>query len=107
MSGNVDLGDPLHVHQSCTGCNYGVYKVDLTRSQNTMKEIEHPTYREFCLNCVVRIHERLLNKDLTLMDTYQIGRDLTFLELTIRNQEDLDGTMPNRGKAFKRYEPRE
>jgi hypothetical protein len=34
MSGNVDLGDPLHVHQSCTGCNYGVYKVDISRSQN-------------------------------------------------------------------------
>lgn len=72
-----------------------------------MDDIKQTTYREFCLNCVVRIHERLLNKDLTLMDTYQIGRDLTFLELTIRNQEDLDDTMPSRGKAFRLYEPRE
>lgn len=62
------------------------------------------TYREMCLNCITRIDERLQNKD---MNSYHIGRDLTFIEMIIRNQEDLDVTMPGRGKAFSRYEPRE
>ena len=65
------------------------------------------TYREMCLSCITRIDERLQNKDMELMDSYYIGRDLTFIEMIIRNQEDLDVTMPNRGKAFSRYEPRE
>ena len=65
------------------------------------------TYREMCLNCITRIDERLQNKDMELMDSYHIGRDLTFIEMIIRNQEDLDITMPGRGKACSRYEPRE
>ena len=72
-----------------------------------MKEIKQTTYREFCINCTNRLDAVLQKNTLTMLDMYQIGRDLTFLELTIRNQEDLDDTMPNRGKAFKRYEPRE
>ena len=72
-----------------------------------MEDIKHTTYREFCLHCIVHIHEKLCSGDITTLDGYQIGRDLTFLELTIRNQEDLDDTMPSRGKAFRLYEPRE
>ena len=68
-----------------------------------MKEIKQTTYREFCINCTNRLDAVLQKNTLTMLDMYQIGRDLTFLEMIIRNQKDIDLAMSPRGTAFNEY----
>lgn len=51
------------------------------------------TYREFCIRCINEIDRRLQTSDLTLIDTYQVGRELTYLEMVLRDTKDLDTEM--------------
>lgn len=53
------------------------------------------TYRNFCITCINQIHENIQKNN-----EYNIGLELGYLEMIIRNQPDLDELMPPRSKAF-------
>lgn len=57
------------------------------------------TYREFCIQSINRIDEVIQKSDMNGSNMNTIGRNLTYIEMVLRNEKLIDSEM-TRGKAF-------